>query len=49
MLQFIIGVFVGAIIGFVVCAILSINNSEKDRSIPTPATKETGDSDAGSK
>ena len=49
MLKFLIGVVVGGIIGFIVCAVLSVNNSEKDRSIPTPATKEIGDSDAGSK
>ena len=47
MLQFILGVIVGSIIGFLVCAVLSINNFEKDREQPTHSTKETGDSDAG--
>ena len=47
MLKFLIGVVVGGIIGFLVCAVLCINNSEKDRSIPTPVSKEIGDSDAG--
>ena len=47
MLQFIIGVVVGGIIGMFVCAILSINNSEKDRYLPQPVNEEKEDSDAG--
>ena len=49
MLKFLLGVVVGGIIGFLICAILSINNSEKDRNTPTLATKGLGDSDARSK
>ena len=47
MLKFLIGVVVGGIIGFLVCAVLSINNAEKESKQPTPVSKETGDSDAG--
>ena len=49
MLKFLIGVVVVGIIGFLVCAVISINNSEKDRNTPTLATKAIGDSDARSK
>lgn len=44
--QFLIGVVVGGVIGFFICAILQINNSEKDSELPTPVIKEAGDSDA---
>lgn len=46
MIQFLIGVVVGGLIGFFICAILQINNSNKDREIPTLVSKESGDSDA---
>ena len=46
MLKFLIGVVVGGIIGFLVCAVLSINNAEKESKQPTPVSKETGDNDA---
>lgn len=46
MAQFLIGVVVGGVIGFFICAILQINNSEKDSELPTPVIKEAGDSDA---
>ena len=49
MLKFLIGVVVGGIIGFLVCAVLSINNAEKESKQPTLVSKETGDSDARSK
>ena len=47
MLQFIIGLIVGGIFGFGVCAICSMAGTD-DR-IETPKVKETGDSDAPSK
>ena len=47
MLQFIIGVVVGAIVSFFVFAICSMAGTD-DR-IETPKVKETGDSDATSK
>lgn len=47
MLKFIIGVIVGGIIGFLVCAVLSINSAEKESSQSTPVKREIGDSDAG--
>jgi hypothetical protein len=47
MLNFIIGVVVGGIVGMFICAILSINNLEKDRYPPQPVGKEKEDSDAG--
>ena len=49
MLKFILGVLVGGIVGFLVSAVLSINNSERDEAQPTPVSKEIGDSDARSK
>jgi len=49
MLKFFIGVVVGGIVGFLVSAVLSINNTEKDRDLPTLVNKEAGDSDARSK
>jgi len=47
MLQFIIGVFVGAIIGFAICAICSMAGTD-DRT-DEQCTKNLGDSDARSK
>ncbi len=47
MLQFILGLIVGGIVGFGVCAICSMAGTD-DR-IETPLSKETGDSDATSK
>lgn len=49
MLKFFIGVVVGGIVGFRVSAVLSINNAENDRDLPTLVNKEAGDSDARSK
>ncbi len=49
MLKFLLGVIVGGIIGFLICAVLSINSAEKESKQPTPATKGIGDNDAGSK
>ena len=49
MLNFFIGIVVGGIIGFMICAVFSINNSKQNRATPTPASEETGDSDARSK
>lgn len=46
MLKFILGVIVGGIVGFLVCAVLSINSAEKESSQPTPVKTEIGDSDA---
>ena len=45
MLKFIIGVFVGAIIGFAICAICSM--ADTDDRTDEPCTKKLGDSDAG--
>ena len=49
MLQFILGVLVGGFIGFCLCAIISINNTDKDENIPTPSKKSGVNSDARSK
>lgn len=49
MLQFIIGVIIGGIVGFLVCAVLSINNAEQESRQPTPRARKIGDSDAGNK
>ena len=49
MLKFLIGVVVCGIIGFLVCAVLSINNAEKESKHPAPVSKETGDNNARSK
>ena len=46
MLKFLIGVVVGGIIGFLVCAVLSINNAEKESKQPAPVSKEAGDNSA---
>ena len=46
MLQFIIGVFVGTIIGFLICAVLSVNNSESGENQIDNKSQEIGDSDA---
>ncbi len=48
MLKFILGVIVGGIVGFLICAVLSVNSSENDQKLPTPAEKEAGDNDAQS-
>lgn len=47
MLKFLLGVMVGSTIGYLGCAMLSINNSEKGRKLPTPVSKEIGDNCAG--
>lgn len=47
MLQFILGLIVGGIFGFGICAICSMAGTD-DRT-ETPKAKETGDSDATSK
>lgn len=47
MLKFFIGVIVGGIIGFLVFAVLSINNAEKESKQPTPVSKNAGDNSAG--
>ena len=47
MLKFILGVIIGGIVGFLVSAVLSINNSERDEAQSTPVSKEIGDKDAG--
>lgn len=44
MLKFILGVFVGGVIGFIICAICSMCNSE-DENIEVDSEK-TGDNDA---
>lgn len=49
MLNFLIGVVVGGIVGFFVCAVLSINSADKESRNPVPASKEIGDIDAKSK
>lgn len=46
MLKFILGVIVGGIVGFLVCAVLSINSAEKESLQLTPVKTEIGDSDA---
>ena len=46
MLKFLIGVVVGGIIGFLVCAVLSINNAEKESKQPTPVSKKVGEPNA---
>ena len=47
MLQFILGVLVGAIIGFITCAICSMAGA--DEHTKTRVGKETGEKDAESK
>ena len=42
MLKFFIGVVVGGIVGFLVSAVLSINNAENDRNLPILVNKEAG-------
>lgn len=49
MLEFLLGVIVGGIIGFLICAVLSINNVEKASKHPNLAAKNLGDNDVGSK
>ena len=49
MLQFIIGIIIGGIVGFLVCAVLSVNSDEQESKQPTPRTRKTGDSDVRSK
>ena len=49
MLQFILGMVLGGIVGFLVAAVLSIDNSERDEIQPAPESCEIGDSDARSK
>lgn len=39
MLKFLIGVIVGGIIGFLVCAVLSINSAEKESKHPPTSAK----------
>lgn len=47
MLQFFTGLAVGVIIGFITCAVLSINNFEKDNMQDIPNIEEKGESNAG--
>lgn len=49
MLQFILGVIIGGIVGFLVFAVLSINDSEREETQPTLESREIGDRDAWSK
>lgn len=44
MLQFIVGLVIGGFVGFCLCAIISINNTNKDENIPTPDGKKLGES-----
>ena len=44
-----IGILIGAPIGFAISAILNVARSNDDAQLPTPVSKETGDSDARSK
>lgn len=49
MLKLLLGVIVGGMIGFLICAVLSINNSEEDRELPSLVSKEIGENDARNK
>ena len=40
MAQFLAGIIIGGIFGFCACAIISVNNSDKDNNIPTADGKE---------
>ncbi|MBQ6830686.1 MAG: hypothetical protein IJO59_06165 [Clostridia bacterium] len=46
MVKFFLGLIVGTIFGFLICAVFSINGAEKTRSQSTPPPKEEGDHDA---
>lgn len=49
MLQFILGVIIGGIVGFLVSAVLGINDSERNETQPTLECREIGDRDAWSR
>lgn len=47
MLKFLIGYIVGGIMGFLICAVLSINNTEKESASSAPVNNDAGDNGVG--
>ena len=49
MVMFSLGAVVGGIIGFLICAVLSVNSIGRDTRKSTPGEEKTGEDDAASK